>query len=141
MSLSLGETDVSIGETPDGRRLLIRRRVDASADAVWDVLTDTERWPDWGPSITAVDTPTRYIAAGTTGRVKTVAGLWVPYEITTCENHRWTWSVAGIPATGHVVESRPTGSVVGFEIPLLASGYAPVCARACGRIAALADRA
>jgi len=43
-----------------------------------------------------------------------------------------------VPATGHIVESHPAGSVVGFELPLAAVGYAPVCRRACARIGALA---
>ncbi|QIO22711.1 SRPBCC family protein [Haloarcula sp. JP-L23] len=141
MVVSVGDTDVELAQTPDGRRLVVRRAVDAPVETVWEVLTDTERWPEWGPSITAVDCDDRYVEAGTTGRVKTVGGLWARFRVTTCAAHRWTWSVAGVPATGHFVEVHPAGAVVGFEIPVLAAGYAPVCARACARIADIATAA
>ncbi|WP_276271637.1 SRPBCC family protein [Haloarcula litorea] len=134
-----GDTDVSLTDTPDGRRLFVSRVVDAPADAVWDVLRDTERWPDWGPSVRSVESPTRYVERGTTGRVRTAAGVWVPFEITACENRRWTWDVAGLTATGHVVRETDAGTVVGFEIPLAASGYAPVCALACRDVATLVE--
>jgi len=138
MPLSLGDTDYAVERTPDGRRLLVRRAVDAPVDVVWDVLTDTERWSDWGPSITAVESPDRYITAGSRGRVRALGAVWLPFEITTCENYRWTWTVARVPATGHFVAAHPAGSVVGFELSPLAVGYVPVCQRACARIAALA---
>jgi len=138
MPLAVGETDYAVERTPDGRRLLVRRAVDAPVDTVWDVLTDTERWPDWGPSITAVESPDRYVTAGSPGRVCVLGAVWLPFEITSCQNYRWTWTVARVPATGHFVETHPAGSVVGFELPLAAVGYVPVCQRACARIGALA---
>jgi hypothetical protein len=126
--------DIGIERTPDGRRLVVSRHVDAERDAAWDLLTDTERWTEWGPSVRAVDCKTRYIEAGTTGRVRIPGGIWVPFEITTCADYRWTWRVARVPATGHRVEEDGGGCRVGFEIPVLASGYAPVCVRALGKI-------
>ncbi|KOX91341.1 SRPBCC family protein [Haloarcula rubripromontorii] len=138
MALELGASSVSLERTPDGRRLLVRHDVDASVDTVWDVLTDTDCWADWGPSVTAVETADRYITAGTTGRVRVADAVWLPFEVTACVPYRWTWTVARLPATGHFAEKRADSSaVVGFEIPPLATGYAPVCARACQRIAAL----
>jgi hypothetical protein len=133
-----GDVRVGIERTPDGRRLCVSREIDAPADVLWDFLTDTERGPAWGPSVRAVDCDTRQIAAGTTGRVETVGGLWVPFEITSCRDGRWTWRVAKIPATGHRVEGDRPCRVV-FEIPVLAGGYAPVCARALQDLARLAE--
>ncbi|WP_299263500.1 SRPBCC family protein [Halorientalis sp.] len=132
--------DVTAGieRTPDGRRLCVARELDAPAAVLWDFLTDTERWPEWGPSVRAVDCESRQIATGTTGRVETVGGLQVPFEITSCRNRRWTWRVGKIPATGHRVEGERPCRVV-FEIPLLASGYAPMCARALKDLARLSD--
>jgi hypothetical protein len=132
--------DVTAGieRTPDGRRLCVAREVDAPAAVLWDFLTDTERWPEWGPSVRAVDCDTRQITAGTTGRVETVGGVQVPFEITRCRDRRWTWRVGKIPATGHRVDGERLCRVV-FEIPLLASGYAPVCARALQDLAQLAE--
>jgi len=140
MAFELGGSSVSLAQTPDGRRLVVRHDIAAPVDTVWDILTDTGSWPDWGPSVTAVETDSRYIDDGTTGRVRVAGVVWLPFEVTSCTPYRWTWDVARLPATGHFAEERAAGSVVGFEIPPLATGYAPVCARACRRIAAIAHR-
>jgi len=34
------------------------------ADVAWRLLTYTEAWPRWGPSIRAVDAPARHISPG-----------------------------------------------------------------------------
>ena len=128
----------SIESTPDGRRLVVSRNVAAEADAVWDILTDTEQWPQWGPSVSDVRADSRYVSEGATGEVRVLGGPWVPYEVDSCRDRRWTWRVARIPATGHRVEPVSGGSRASFEIPLAASGYAPVCRVALGRIERLA---
>lgn len=130
---------LSVAQTPDGRRLELSRRVDAPAAAAWDLLVDTHRWPEWGPSVRAVECSDRRIAADSTGRVRVPGGIWIPFTIETCSPRsdgagRWTWRVARIPATGHRVEPCEGGCRVGFEIPLLAAGYVPVCRRALDRI-------
>jgi len=129
-----------IERTPDGRRLVADRVVGADADTVWTVLTDTEQWSEWGPSVSAVRSRDRYIEPGSRGEVQVAGGPWIPFEVETCEDYRWTWRVVDIPATGHAV--TPLGderSRVAFEIPLLAGGYAVVCRRALGRIASIAE--
>lgn len=125
---------MSIERTPDGRRLVVSRSIGASREAVWDVFRDTELWSVWGPSVRAVDCTDRYVESGTTGRVRTPVG-WVPFEVTTCDSFRWAWDVAGVPATGHRVESDGDGACrAGFEVPPLAAPYAVVCRRALRRI-------
>lgn len=116
----------------------VDRAIDAPADVVWDLLVDTRRWPEWGPSIGAVECSDRRIRRGSTGRIRIVGGLRVPFEVTECEDHRWTWRVAGIPATGHRVEPLDDGCRAVFEVPVLAVGYAPVCRLALSRLADLA---
>lgn len=116
--------------TPDGRRLVVSRCMDHPPGAVWRAFRDTGLWPEWGPSITAVDCEARYVEAGTTGRVRTVSGVWLPFEVTTCGDGRWTWDVARVPATGHRVAAAPGGSRAAFEVPVLAAPYASVCRRA-----------
>ncbi|MFB6173493.1 MAG: SRPBCC family protein [Halobacteriales archaeon] len=124
-----------VERTPDGRRLVVDRVVAADADTVWDLLTDTEQWPDWGPSVTAVRSRDRYIEAGSTGELQVASGPWVPFEVETYADYRWTWRVARIPATGHAVTPLDGSRCrVAFEIPLLAGGYAVVCERALDRI-------
>jgi hypothetical protein len=127
-------TGLHVERTPDGRRFVVDRVVQAEAGAVWAVLTDTDRWPEWGPSVSAVRATERYIEPGATGEVQVFGGPWVPYEIVTCREFRWTWRVARVPATGHRVERVDDGTRVCFEIPLAALGYAPVCRRALRRI-------
>jgi hypothetical protein len=132
------DSAVGIDRTPDGRRLVVARTVAASRADAWELLTDTDRWPEWGPSVQSVESSVRFIRPGTTGRVQVVGGLWLPFEITACEAFRWTWSVARIPATGHRVDEVDGSTCrVVFELPLLAAGYAPVCRRALSRIESL----
>lgn len=129
---------VGLRRTPAGRRLVVSRPVAAPAEEVWSLLVDTRRWPDWGPSVTAVECTDREIRAGSTGRVRTPLGVWLPFEVTTRADYRWTWRVAGIPAPGHRVEPRDAGCVVAFDLHPLAAPYVPVCVVALRRISALA---
>jgi len=128
----------SVERTPDGRRVVVEREIAADREAVWSILVDTDRWPQWGPSVSGVRATERVIERGTTGEVQVAGGPWVHFEVTACENHRWTWRVAKIPATGHRVETAPGGCRAGFEIPIVAAGYAVVCERALRRIERLA---
>jgi hypothetical protein len=136
------ESDVALGRTPDGRRLCVGRDVVADRETAWDMLVDTDRWPEWGPSVRAVEAEHRRIREGTTGRVRLPGGLWLPFEVTACRDYRWTWRVARIPATGHRVDPPAdpgAGCRVVFELPPLALGYVPVCLRALERIEGLLD--
>ena len=113
-----------------------------TAAAAWELLTDTRRWPEWGPSLSRVESADRYIGFGTTGRVQTVIGLWLPFRITEFSSgRRWCWEVAGIPATGHRVETL--GEIrcrVVFEVPLLAAPYLAVCRLAAQRIRSILEQ-
>lgn len=136
-------TRTRVERTPDGRRVVVARAVEAPASAAWDVLTDTRTWSAWGPSVSAVRGPDR-IGPGATGEVR-IAGLgaWVPFEVTAYDDEamRWTWAVARVPATGHRVDALGDGRCrVAFEVPLLAAAYVPVCRRALSAITRLAER-
>jgi len=113
----------------------------ADAGDVWELFADTRRWPEWGPSVSDVRSEERYVREGLEGQVKVLGAAWVPFEVTTAAERRWTWAVAGIPATGHRVETvGPGRSRAVFELSPLAAGYVPVCQRALKRMeAALAD--
>ena len=148
----------------------VSRRIAAPADAVWALLADTDKWPAWGPSITGVEpaaagpaeraaaTPASgpdsgpasglgsgpasgRLASGSRGKVRTVLGAALPYTVTAFEPGRyWSWSVAGIPATGHRVIPQGGGCLVTFTVPWWAPAYLPVCALALRRIERLATR-
>ncbi|WP_435363952.1 SRPBCC family protein [Haloarchaeobius sp. DYHT-AS-18] len=129
------QPQVRLAQTPDGRRLEVGRDLPVDRMLAWELLTDTWRWPDWGPTVTDVEAPDRFIGAGDEGKVRIVGSFWVPFEVTFSDGERWTWDVAGIPATGHRVEylGEERCRVV-FEVPLLAAGYVPVCQRALSNI-------
>jgi hypothetical protein len=116
----------------------VSREVDAPAEAAWRVLTDTREWPAWGPSVVEVIvSPGPVLTAASRGRVKTALGVWLPFRVTRFEEGaRWDWVVAGVPATGHLVEPLGPGRcLVSFEVPTWAAPYALVCRAALGRIA------
>ena len=117
--------------------------IDSSVEHAWRILIDTRCWPEWGPSVKAVDCAERYIRKGSTGRVLTALGFWANFEITDFEEGSyWAWRAYGIAATGHRVQ--PLGSHryrVSFEVPLFAAPYALICKLALRRIAKMAPQA
>lgn len=123
--------------------LEVTATINASATVAWRLLTDTHAWPQWGPSVRTVEAPTRFITAGMRGRVQTTLGPWLPFEITDWEEgSHWSWTVAGIPATGHrVIPVTETSCRVAFTIPRWAPFYVPVCRLALRRLDALARAA
>jgi hypothetical protein len=106
------------------------------AAAAWQLLVDTARWPQWGPSVARVESDERYISAGSSGRVQTPIGVWIPFRVTEfIAGYHWSWEVADIPATGHRIESLGSHRCrVVFEVPLLAAPYLAVCRLAAKRI-------
>jgi uncharacterized protein YndB with AHSA1/START domain len=161
---------LGLQQTPDGYRIEVSRRIDASRDVLWNLLTDTTRWPDWGPTIENVDCRDRYIQRGTRGRIRVTGGpggVWLPFRITSCADYRWSWTVGPpsfgafdpaphIQVTGHRVErlsdsgreneqgiehTQETNSCcIIFELPPLAAGYAVVCDRALIKLDRIAAR-
>lgn len=119
--------------------LWTRRTIAADPAAAWDLLTDLDRWPEWGPSITGatLDAPGRF-ETGATGTMRTVVGATLAFELTdVVDAHRWSWDVGGIPATAHVVDPVTDGVRVSFGVPVWAPPYLAVCALALRRIDAL----
>ena len=125
------------------RQLWVRRTVTAPAPAVWRVLTDVMAWPSWGPSIRSASIDRLELALGATGRVETVVGAPLPFEITEFDPGRqWAWRVAGLPATDHVVTDLGDGtSEIAFGVPWFAAPYLAVCRVALARIDDLAQAA
>lgn len=120
---------LTLEHTPDGSRLVVSRAIDATPETVWGLFVETSRWPEWGPSVSEVECQDRRISTGSTGRIKTIAGVWVPFVITACRDFRWTWRIGPIPATGHRVQSDGRQCRAAFEVPLYAAPYVPVCRR------------
>ena len=111
---------------------------DVPVSVAWELLTDTRTWPQWGPTVTAVDADPAIIGPGSSGRLRSPVGLWLPFTITSFEpESHWSWRVAGVPATGHRVEETPHGCRVVFEVPLLTAPYAAICRVALRRLGRL----
>ncbi len=123
------------------RNIKVSRSFSSPCSDIWQLITDTHTWPQWGPSVIAVECTDRFISQGTEGRVRTAAGIWLPFLITEYdEGHFWSWKVAGIPATGHRVETQEDGLCqVTFEVPLLAAPYTFICNIALDRIARILE--
>lgn len=120
----------------------VNRRIAAAPETVWNLLTDLEQWPQWGPSVRRAELlggATR-LTADARGTVWTPVGVALPFTVTDfVPGRRWSWTVAGVPATGHEVTEVPGGCLVRFSTPWWAGAYLPVCAAALARIEKLAS--
>lgn len=116
--------------------------IDVPAEAVWPYVAEFENWPVWGPTISAVESDAAAVATGARGRVKTVVGLWLPFEITAVVPGRsWHWKVAGIPATGHYVHAIGDERCrVVFTVPWPLAPYVAVLRAGLTRLETLVQR-
>ncbi len=115
----------------------VDRFIPASPTAVWRVLVDVGEWPRWGPSVrrATLDDGTTELSAGARGTVWTAVGVPMPFIVNDFRPGQWwSWTVAGVPATGHEVTAVEGGCRVRFEVPWWAGAYLPVCAVALARI-------
>ncbi len=123
--------------------LFFSQTLDAPASQVWRLITDTRAWPQWGPTVRAVDCRDRYIQAGSKGRVRTPIGIWLPFKVERYEHQRyWDWRVGGVVATGHWVKALGRKRCeLAFSVPFWAAGYGVVCRAALNRIERMLSRA
>ncbi|WP_229051612.1 SRPBCC family protein [Aeromicrobium sp. Leaf350] len=118
--------------------LTLHREIPAHPDQVWHLLTDLAAWPLWGPTVRRAEIDGEFVA-GATGRVWPPLGPPLPFELTTVvPGRRWSWKVAGVPATSHAVEASGAGTRLSMGTPVWAPAYAPVVALALRRIDRLA---
>lgn len=112
----------------------------ADAERVWNIIIDTQLWPKWGPSVSAVECADRFITAKSKGRLQTALGIWVPFTITDFEDHHfWSWHIGRIEATGHrVSRHRENQSIVSFTMPWWSTPYLIICTKALDHIKKLA---
>lgn len=123
------------------KKLWVRRAIEAPPGAVWNLLTNLESWPQWGPSVRKVDLGGERLHLGAKGTITTVMGFRLPFEITEFDDGaHWAWKVAGVAATDHTVD--PLGDNrcrVGFGVPVLAAPYLAVCRVALTRLESMAS--
>ena len=123
------------------KTLWVHRDIDAPPEAVWALLADPAKWPEWGPTVRSAELQGDRLSVGATGTVTTVLGVRLSFEITSYdEGERWGWKVAGIPATDHTVEPLgPHRCRAGLAAPWAAAPYLAVCRVALGRLDAMAN--
>ncbi|HPX36137.1 MAG TPA: SRPBCC family protein [Mycobacterium sp.] len=120
----------------------VDRLIAAPVPVVWRLLSDVRQWPAWGPSVrrAVLTDGATVLSAGAQGTVWTVGGVGLPFRITEFdEEDRWSWTVAGLTATGHRIMPAGGGCRVRFEVPWWATAYLPVCTIGLDRLARLAQ--
>lgn len=116
-------------------KIVVGLRIGCTVEDAWRVLTDTQQWPRWGPSVRQVASGQRFIGPTSTGRIKTMLGFWLPFMITEYQDQQfWSWRVGRIQATGHRVSHEDGACLVAFEMPWWATPYVIVCWVALRRI-------
>ncbi len=122
-------------------RIAICRKIAATPETIWSVLTDTQLWPLWGPSLLRVHCQDRYIRLGTRGRVQTLFYIWLPFTISEFRDlDCWSWRIGPFSATGHKIgPTDDTSAMLCFDMPWWAAAYVPVCWLALIRIERIAS--
>jgi uncharacterized membrane protein len=87
----------------------------ASTDRVWQVMSDTDRWHEWTPSVTSVKRlGDRPFVVGTRAMIRQPRfppALWKVTEIERGRSFTWVSTAPGLRVTGHhAVEPTATGS-------------------------------
>ncbi|MFC3965297.1 SRPBCC family protein [Nocardia jiangsuensis] len=116
-------------------RWTVHRHIPAAPGVVWALLTDLTAWPRWGPTVRGAAIDGGQVVEGARGTVTTSVGVPLPFVITDVDpGRRWSWAVAGVPATSHGVEPSTDGCEAWMSAPLWAPAYLPVLALALTRI-------
>lgn len=123
------------------KRLVASRTIDAPAARVWQLLTDVDAWPRWGPSIQAARLDDSFIglAEHATGSLTVIGGISLRFVVTEYTAGRsWAWDVGGVAATSHRVEDCGGRCQTSIDVPIIAAPYLAICHLGLRRIERLA---
>ena len=95
----------------------------ASTDRVWQVMSDTDRWHEWTPSVTSVKRlGGRPFAVGTRAMIRQPRfppALWKVTAIERGTSFTWVSTAPGLRVIGHhLVEPTATGSRASLSLRL-----------------------
>jgi uncharacterized protein YndB with AHSA1/START domain len=96
--------------------------IDAPLERVWDVLMDVERWPDWSPTVTAVERlESGMFRPGSSARVKQPRlpeAIWRVTAMVPQKSFTWSTRSRGVTTVGrHILSGREEGGTrAGSEI-------------------------
>ena len=98
-------------------------QIDALAEAVWRVMTDVERWPEWTESMRRIerleDGP---LVLGSRAQIEIKGApksVWTVTEYTEGRSFTWETSAMGVSSTArHVVEPADGGSRVTLSVQM-----------------------
>jgi uncharacterized protein YndB with AHSA1/START domain len=105
------------------RRFSVTTEIDAPAERVWQVMSDTDRWHEWTPSITSSrrlgDAP---LAVGTRVVIrqpKFPPALWTVRAVEPGRSFTWVSVAPGLRVVGqHAVEPTARGSRATLSLDL-----------------------
>lgn len=105
------------------RQFTISTDVAASTERVWQVMTDTERWHEWTPSITSIkrvgDGPFAVGGRAVIRQPKFPPAVWTITSVEPGRSFTWVSVGPGFRAVGtHSVEAHGTGSRATLSLDL-----------------------
>jgi uncharacterized membrane protein len=97
------------------------RHIDAPPHAVWEVLFDVARWPEWTPTVQSVERLDEGpLAVGSRARIrqpKLPPAVWEVTEVVEGRSFTWEATGPGLRSIGrHEVVADGTGSLVSLGI-------------------------
>src|SRR3954469_21688425 len=80
----------------DGMRRELTVEGGRDPDEVWDRYVRPARWPEWSPQISSVEYAFERLRGGTSGVVRAIGGVGVPFTVTGVDEgdpsqRSWTW--------------------------------------------------
>lgn len=106
-------------------------RIDATAEEVWAVYSDVERWPEWTQSVTSVERlDTGPLAVGSRVRIRQPrlpTAVWTVTELV--EGSHFLWEAKGPGLTtvgGHFVAAESEGTRATARLDQLGPGGAVI---------------
>ncbi|MFB9239037.1 SRPBCC family protein [Plantactinospora siamensis] len=98
-------------------RYVARVTIEASAEEVWQVLSDVRRWPEWTPTMSRVevleDGPLRVGSRARVRQPRLREATWTVCRLEPGRSFAWVTRAAGLRCLGdHVVTPGPDGTHV-----------------------------